>query len=85
MPGDEKYLKGIYQIPEQELNVSSVVDMPGTYSIFLDGSKVAEPHAGEILYYIEKLWKKMYIWTRNSKPDTLSEHQGWTLTHFFRM
>lgn len=50
--GNENYLKGMYNIPEQDLDVSAVVDTPGAYSIFLDGTKVDIDHDGEILYFI---------------------------------
>lgn len=40
LKGDERYLKGMYLVEEQDLDISSYVTQPGAYSIYLIGSEI---------------------------------------------
>lgn len=50
--GDERYLKGMYLVEEQDLDVSEVVNTPGAYSIFLDGHLMDEDHENGNKYFV---------------------------------
>lgn len=50
--GDERYLKGMYLVEEQDLDVSEVVNTPGAYSIFLDGHLIDEDHGNQNKYFV---------------------------------